>query len=147
MKSIYLISFFWIAAIGANSQCPIPYGKKTFTKVEYFTLVKNEKTGKLDKKLERSSNTSLTLEISKNSRGEQGDYFVLSGVWLSGNTSVEYIREWNCSDVPSTSNKQYSFRIGDPAKNKYTWYLVISWDIKFIKAFLSVDDSLIVFSE
>ncbi len=141
--SLFLLFTFF----SAKSQCPIPVGKKSFSKVEYYKLEKNPKTGKIDKVLDRTSNTSLTIEIAKNSSGSQGDYFVISGAWLSGKTQAEYIREWNCNDMSSVSSKQYSFKVGDPSTNKYTWYLVVGYSGNFFKAFISIDNSMIVFSD
>lgn len=115
MKKL-LLSIICLSVTGfVSGQCNIPYVTKTFKKIEYYTA----ENGKL--KLVKTTNSTNTFEILKNTSNTMGDMLALNG---NMGKYVEFIREYECEYDPRYTN--YKFHVGTGTTNDF-------WIVTFLK--------------
>lgn len=129
MKLLTVITATFFSLISYCQNNTIPYGSKTFTIADYYDVTYNTTTKKNEQRLLKSVNTSLTLEISKNTVNKAGDFFVVSGAFVSGQ-SAEYIVEWSCDNQPT--QKVYKITTND-SREMNSWVLSVGNNGSFQK--------------
>ena len=114
MKKLLLIVCFIVVSQLSYSQCPMFYIETNFTKVEYYSVVQ----GKL--KLLEKTNSNNTFELLKNSSGNEGDMFAITGNLLG--KYVQFIKQWKCKIDGRLTD--YTFYTSDDRTNDI-WHVSV----------------------
>ena len=118
MKKIILSAVALVISVFCYCQCPMVYVKKTFYKVEYYTNTKDSL------KLLRTSNSTNSIEIVKNTYSDAGDLFSASGNLVNGERYNGFINQYECKNV--AGHTKYTLYTND-GRTTDTWIVYVNF--------------------